>query len=280
MPSAVTQAPGKCMCTAPTYLVKVIPAGCGNSRIPGATVNVWTSSAKTTLLATGTTDAFGTPTSGEVIVNVGAGGSYWLEVSHPRYASFAGTRTFNSSATTTTSTMIPASGYHCGVGNNPWADVLYWSDSLTGASGVLNYTNITGLQGWLGTATMTSYGYSPPDGSASCTPVTVNLQLAWNCNWSSPYAAGSVSFQFEWKWSAGVSSPNCPTGPPPALGQGNVQSSGGSIISGAGFSIAGNINTTLAYNGFGNCTTPAFTRSIYVLGHHPVATPFTITVSE
>jgi hypothetical protein len=90
--------------------------GCNGSALPGATVSIWTNSTKTTLLATGTTDA-----SGYIDLNIATAGgaAVYYEVAYsPRFTTAAVTTgtiacgQYNDLAPLTVA-LSPAAGYTC-----------------------------------------------------------------------------------------------------------------------------------------------------------------------
>jgi hypothetical protein len=85
-----------CGCGPTTCNVTFFVAAC-TTGMPGATVNVWTNSSKTTLVATGTTDA-----TGHVTLDVGSAGTYYEEVISPTaraVAPAAGNTTYSCGST-------------------------------------------------------------------------------------------------------------------------------------------------------------------------------------
>ena len=137
-------------CT-PSFLVTICDAP-----IEGATVKIWDSSAKTTLMGSGTSDASG---NAYVSINVPSGVTttwYW-EASYPsvRTGVASGTSQCDEEGTpdfTIDAAIPPAAGYQCGVWCQlPLANTLYYHDDVLGDVTL----TATGSGGWSGTVSHT-----------------------------------------------------------------------------------------------------------------------------
>ena len=155
--------------------------GCNGLAVAGATVDIWTSSAKTTHVGTCTTDALG-----NCYINIG--NTFFVS----RYYEVAASRFTTASATLSmspgdviTPTLTPASGYHCATGCAlPLADTLHATHPTFGAL-ALAYNGSGSLgAGWYAT---TSYSYP---GCRCCPSKTVT---------ATSFLDTSLGFSDHWK---------------------------------------------------------------------------------
>jgi hypothetical protein len=113
----ITGCPGGACCC--QFLTEVV--GCNSTVLPNATVNWWTSSAKTSLISTGTTDS-----TGDINGCVGSAGTYWREIVATRFTTLAGNVAATCSGSET-QTLSAGSGFTCMGGSCPYplADTLH-----------------------------------------------------------------------------------------------------------------------------------------------------------
>lgn len=157
----------RCCCN-PTCNQVFHVTGCNALGLEGATVGVWTDSSKTTLVATGTTDA-----SGNLTLDLGSAGTYYREVSASRFATASGNFTATCTGGTVSDALSPASGYHCYTGCSiPLPDTLHFSDSALGTSGTATW--FAPLSRWLGSDSFSTFGCG---GCPAGTAVTVGYAL-------------------------------------------------------------------------------------------------------
>lgn len=154
--------------------------GCNGLPLPGATYKVWNSSAKTTMLFTGTTDSAGQVGPWDFPVC----GSYWREISAPRFTTLAGRRRMVGDFVDQMADQVD-SGYHCS--NEcpyPEPDTLHGTHSVLGAI-TYTYDEFGPLSlGWYATV---SYSYP---GCYCCPAKTVTV----NC-----FLDPSFIYQESWK---------------------------------------------------------------------------------
>lgn len=128
--------------------------GCGGAPVAGASYGVWEDSTKAGQIAAGTTDSNGLFSFDAVK----CGTTWYREVSHPRFVTVAGTKTYVGTDTDTIST--PASGYHCLAGTSPRSCGLPVADTLhctfaTAGSKTLAYS----AGAWGGSWTASGHSY-------------------------------------------------------------------------------------------------------------------------
>lgn len=167
MSDAVYQSPGTCKCQ--PCNVTFHATGCNGLDLAGATVTVWTDATKTTLIATGTTNA-----SGNFTADVGSPGSKYWEVSRSRFTTASQTVYVYCGGTYTQSVSPDTASYQCYFTCAvPISKTLHLTDSVVGSI-TLN---------WVTTDWQGSVSYVFP-GCASCPPgtITVSYRLDQNGN--------------------------------------------------------------------------------------------------
>jgi len=152
-----------------------VVVGCRSQLLPGATLQVWNSSSKTVSYGAATTNS-----SGQATVLVPGNGSYYAEVTHPRFVTH--TRTFN--ATTCPSTtqlnvnLTVAAGYAC---------IPQGTACATPASATLYLTTS------FGTAVLT-YNPSAPGGAAWAGSLARTYTSGCGAGCDTPSYPGSGAF--------------------------------------------------------------------------------------
>ena len=234
-----------CGCAVPAANTTLKLMGCASLPVPGAVVKVYTSSAETTLVFSGTTDALG-----QVYGYIPSSGTYWIDPSGnsggvwSRFASLAARSVgLTIGSTATTSLGSAASGYVCtSICWAPIATALHITDSVYGAA-TLTYSG----GNWIG-----SYSGLTYPGCGSCAMRT------FVGPWLSYSFAGSLTTT----WAA-INTTYCPGGGTTAFciypGTSSCPSASSNTYSWSGGGSPASCNHTgsnLAY-----CSTPTFTVS-------------------
>jgi hypothetical protein len=260
-----------CGCVAPTCNVTFNVKGCASTNLTGATVNIWNNSGMTSLIATGTTNS-----SGNVILNIGTAGTYWREITHPRFVTQSGSISPGCGGTLSTSFTTPAVGYVCCPGSAcglPLATTLF----LTIAGNTYTLTYDSGQGAWYGTAThtdplITNIGPFP---ACTCTGTTASqtVVFVFVCSGAGPLGPGLNEGygQLPTTSSCGTNKYTGITYTSPAVYTANQPTSAGGC-SGAAIITYRNAATTVA------CNVPSIsgTMAAFFFGP-PITGAFTIT---
>lgn len=266
--------PSRCCCGA-SCPISFSASGCNVlAPVEGATIKVWSDQNKTLLLASGVTS--GSPP--RVILDVGGATTVWVEAIHHRFNTVFVQRSVPSCGQGISVPFSgPAPGYHCDSFGLPWKDTLYYTNSRTGFSVVLNWD--AAYNGWVGDGSLETLEYVFPDGN--CPSLTVPYKAQFDTVWTS-YQVLLPSYANIWKesWKADATVYRCPDGGV-APDNSNICSNGATcrFISGS-FGVSGSINSTLVYTATVNVSlqNQPFDSLIYIFGKYNG--PMTITVSE
>ena len=171
---AVTGSPGSSWCCQWQTNVK----GCnGNSLGSNCTVNWWTSSAMTSLISTGL---------GSQLLGVGSTGSWYRQVSAPRFNTAAAAKTISACGTGDSVTLTVASGYYCMNGSGcgfPLPGILHCTFYYAGAQ---TFTYAAGV--WTSSFTYLGVAYVlsiDTNGNLTCT--ANGADFSGDCGFSVDY---------------------------------------------------------------------------------------------
>jgi hypothetical protein len=243
---------GGCNCSCagpPAPNTTILCTGCTSLPVPGLIVKVWTSSAESSLVFSGTTDALG-----QIYGYIPSNGTYWVDFSATSGNSGGVWGRFNSLAarsvgltigsTASTSLGAAASGYECTAACwAPLKTTLFLTDSVYGAV-TLTYSG----GNWIGSYSGLSY-----PGCGACGPIT----------FVGPWLSYSFDASLTTTWAANPATGYCPGGGTPAFciypGTSSCPSASSNTYSWSGGGTPSSCNHTgsnLAY-----CSTPTFTVS-------------------
>jgi hypothetical protein len=131
-------------------LTPITVGGCNSAVLPGATYSIWVDSTKDNLIDSGTTDSSGIVTLDALFCGV----SVYREVSHPRFVTLTGSKSFNG-VSGSDSITTPISGYRCLFGcGAPVANTIHATFSTAGAKTLVNSGS-----GWTVSFTASTHAY-------------------------------------------------------------------------------------------------------------------------